>query len=236
MGRRCRRGRRVAEQIRRRIGVGLVLPRRREQVGRVGATGRALVARGRRCSARTEVAEIIDRAQPQPIAKTLAPRVGLDVALAGGKLGAHFLRGQRTDLLAVHDQVPHRVARAARGRCAAVGDRRGGLVAPRKTIGAVGRALCLLRRAGTIVATHDDDVAALLATDLEDLAPDLLVRDRVFRRAVIANDLHETFSPLPAAEGPIENGHRILGAPSDIRKLFKLLPISGLPTSTYGEK
>ena len=42
-----------------------------------------------------------------------------------------------------------------------------------------------------LAAAHHDDVAALLAADLEDLAPNLVVGNRVFGPARITNDLHQ---------------------------------------------
>jgi hypothetical protein len=55
------------------------------------------------------------------------------------------------------------------------------------------RVLLLRSRCGfrcTSAASNDDDVAALLAANLEDLALDLVVRDRVLGLASITYDLH----------------------------------------------
>ena len=72
----------------------------------------------------------------------------------------------RTDLLAVDDHVPAAFSAAAAGAAAA----------PRRCVSS---------------AADHNDVAALLAADLEDLSPNLVVGNRVFGPARITNDLHQ---------------------------------------------
>src|SRR5262249_2870729 len=82
--------------------------------------------------------------------------------LAALETGANIGLRDRADLLALHDDVP-----------TAVGRRRGGC----RFLG--------------LTAAHHDDVAALLAADLEDLSPNLVVGYRVVGPARITDDLHQ---------------------------------------------
>src|SRR5205814_1409094 len=86
----------------------------------------------------------------------------------------------RPHLIAIDHQVPDRASRRVHGRWLV--DRRGW------------------------TAADDDRVAALLAPDLEDLALDLVVRDRILRLARLAHDLHAGVTR--AQNGPWRNLQR----------------------------
>ena len=68
----------------------------------------------------------------------------------------------------------------------------------RQTIRSTGRSYWLTEYRVTALAgsgglvTDDDDVAALLAADLESLTTNLLVRDRVLRTTLVTFDSHDT--------------------------------------------
>src|SRR5262249_55670905 len=51
------------------------------------------------------------------------------------------------------------------------------------------------------LAAHDNNVVALLAADLEDLSSDLVIRYRIFRGTVVADNLHRRLRHLPGREG-----------------------------------
>jgi hypothetical protein len=159
------------------------------------------------------VRQLVDGGQPLPVAETLAPGVGVAVDLPESHFASSSAEGQRPDLLAIDDQVPDGIGsrlagrrrRRRRGRC---GARRRGLCSalslearvvedPRLLLIEPRRVPLTRRR----LALDDDDVAALLALDLEDLAPDLLVRDRVLGRAVVTDNLHRGSSRRQASGG-----------------------------------
>src|SRR5262249_15531548 len=132
--------------------------------------------------------------------------------LAGREFSAHLRWRERTDLLAIDHQVPYLIgARGWHARCRRAAAPGGDRLLIFAWEPGVGRRASVARRFHIAVgaATDDDDVAALFATDFEDLPANLLVRDRVLRRAIIANDLHGAPSWI---------GHDILGASVVIRK------------------
>ena len=107
--------------------------------------------------------ELRDRGELHPVGEPLLPGVGVPLDLATFDLGADVRVADGADLLAIDHQVPAAVSRG-RGR----------------RLGAAG-----------LSAAHHDDVAALLAADLEDLAPNLFVGNRVLGPARVTNDLHQ---------------------------------------------
>src|SRR5262249_16268990 len=133
-----------------------------------------------------------DLRERQPVGEPLTPRERLAVDLACGELVLDLGDAQRTDLVLVDHQVPH------------------GLVAGRRAAAAVvavvvdARLFLFLRPGrgfrGTSTAANDDDVAALLAADLEDLALYLVIGDGVLGLASVADDLHGRF--LVAGKAP----------------------------------
>ena len=165
-----------------------------EQIGRVGASRRAFVARGRGAA---EIAEVFDRVRAAANRRSLRARRRSRRRSRRRRIRPHF--GTATAGRPARDRsrgaTPHRRSPLPREGPPPACRRR----APRSSAGSSPgkptRRPPALRRATTLhaavgAATNDDDVAALLAADLEDLPANLLVRDRVLRRAVIANDLH----------------------------------------------
>jgi hypothetical protein len=143
------------------------------------------------------VREVGDGADALPVAEAFAPAVGIRVDLLTRELVLNLGDRERSHLLAIDDEVPDGVA----GRSG----RRGGTI--RLAAGVVEDTGLLLIEAGTgrcrglrlgaaFGALHHDDVAALLALDLEDLASDLFVGNRVLRGAVVADDLHRGWPSL----------------------------------------
>src|SRR5262249_1370364 len=92
-------------------------------------------------------------------------------------------QGEWTDLLAIDDQVPDGLS----GRLPVAVAVETGIVEHPRFLLIESRDRIFT--AGFLTLDHDD-VAALLARDLEDLAPDFLVGNRVFRGAIVAHDLH----------------------------------------------
>src|SRR5207245_10228873 len=129
--------------------------------------------------------ELIDLRERLPVGEALAPDEGVGVDLAGGEATLHLGRGHRTDLLLIDHDVPDRLV-ATRAVAGAVG----AVVVDARLllVEAGGRDVAELGGAATggrarARAADDDDVAALLAADLEDLAFDLVVGNRVLRGA-----------------------------------------------------
>ena len=114
---------------------------------------------------RDERRELGHRGDLHPVGEALFPDVGVALDLAALDAAAHVGVGDRTDLLTFDDDVPA----ASFGRGAAPP-----LLRPR-----------------SFAATHHNDMAALLAADLEDLASNLVVGNRVLGPARITNDLHQ---------------------------------------------
>src|SRR5262249_32556397 len=121
--------------------------------------------------------------------------VGVDLAAAEAPL--HLGDRDRTDLLLIDDDVPDRLVAALGATVGAV------VVDARLLLIEAGRRRLLgaRRRPPRARAADHDDVAALLAADLEDLAFDLVVGNRVLRRAGVADDLHVAF-PREMARNP----------------------------------
>ena len=155
--------------------------------GSEGAYTRAETDRGSAVIiAGSEVGEHVDLLEREPVFEAFLPHRGAAVDLATREAFANLLLGQRTYGLAVDREVPASVAAALL------------VVASR---------VCLV--------TNDDYVAALLAANLERLAADLLVRDRVLGSALIAFDLHQCAScawVLHAALAP-RRTHSFAGRP-----------------------
>ena len=158
---------------------------------------------GRGAAAGDQVGELRHLGQGLPVGEALAPDVRLAVDLAGREPRLDVGHGQRADLLLIDDDVPGRlVGWGAAALVAAV------VVDPGLLLieAAAGRGRRGRRRRGLLGAAgaaDDDDVAALLAADLEDLALDLLVGNRVLRRAGVTDDLH---GRVPSRHG--EGGSR----------------------------
>ena len=100
------------------------------------------------------------------------------VDLAGLEPLLDLADGQRADLLLIDHQVPDRLVAAAAVLAVVIDARVLGVeLRRRRLLGARG-------------AADHDDVAALLAADLEDLAFDLVIGNRVLRGTGVADDLH----------------------------------------------
>src|SRR5690606_587848 len=104
-----------------------------------------------------------------PIFEPLLPDRRVAIDLTGLIALANLALRDRAHGLAVDGEVPARVGRFRHGARYGSG--------------------------GSRFVAHDDDVAALLAADLERLAANLLVRDRVLRATLVAFDLHARSSP-----------------------------------------
>src|SRR5262249_28402942 len=136
---------------------------------RVVAPGRRQRRGGR--ATRDERGEHVDLGERLPVGEALAPHEGVGVDLAAAEAPLHLGDRDRTDLLLIDDDVPDRLVAALGATVGAVVvDARLLLIEAgrRRLLGARGR------RARARAADHDD-VAALLAADLEDLAFDLVV-------------------------------------------------------------
>src|SRR5690606_22352953 len=132
-----------------------------------------------------EIGERLDLPELDPVLEALLPDRGGLVDLTGLVAAADFVFGKRTDGVAVDREVPT-----------------GWLV------GGCGFARsCLVGTSGLLA--NDDDVAALLAANLERLAADLLVGDRVLRRTLVTFNSHDT-GPLPGCVG---SSNLALGTP-----------------------
>ena len=173
--------------------------RRREQIARIAADRAGLVAataaehrghRGRaaatttvdrrgRAAGRDVRREGIDLGQREPVREALAPRIGLTIDLAGREPLLDLGGRHRADLILIDHDVPDALVAAATttGLGTVVIDA-GVLLLRRRSLGC------------TSTAANDDDVAALLTADLEDLALDLVVGDRVLGLASVTYDLH----------------------------------------------
>jgi hypothetical protein len=113
--------------------------------------------------------ELLDLAERQPVGHAVLPAVSLVIDDARAVLRDDFLTGHRS-LIAVSDVHRPRIVRLTR----VVEDVR----------------VLVVFRGTRLVPVDDDRRAALLAANLDDLAEDLLVRDRVLGLARLALDLH----------------------------------------------
>src|SRR6185312_3114615 len=139
--------------------IGTVATGRRHDTGREEVTAHRTAADAHLLG--DERGELRNRGELHPVGETLLPGVGVPLDLAALDLGAHVGVRDGADLLAVDHQVPAAVTGGGGGRL----------------------------RAARFAAAHHDDVAALFAADFEDLAPNLVVGNRVLGPARVTNDL-----------------------------------------------
>jgi hypothetical protein len=141
------------------------------RVGAAGGEQTRLHGRGHGARGGDLRVELLDLAQGQPVAHAVFPAERL-VGHDAGLVGLDDLAVAHRALVAVGDVHRPLVAAALAGVVEATG---------------IGRRLA---RGGAAVAVDHDGGAALLAANLDDLALDLVVRDRVLGRAGLARDLH----------------------------------------------
>jgi hypothetical protein len=159
-----------------------------------------------RGAAARQLTQLVDGPEAEPVTEALAPAVGLAVDLAAGELAPDFAQRERAHLLSGDDEEPD-FSRACRQAGFGGGDR-----GARRSPGDGGAVVIVGVGLGgdglgaRVLATlHHDDVAALLAANLEDFAADLLISDGVLGCALVANDLHEAVPRAGADRGSTSN-------------------------------
>ena len=196
----ARRRARRCEQIARIVARGPagVVARAEHRADR-GCTTAAVAGRGGRPRG-DKRGERFDLRQRQPVAEAFTPRERLAVDLTSGEPLLDLGDGHRADLILIDYEMPDGIVS------------RRGLITTAAFVAVVIDARVLLFLRGDLrllggTAANDDDVAALLTADLEDLALDLVVGNRVLGLAGITDDLHGRFlsarnKPAPAAVTP----------------------------------